>query len=377
MSAKTLEDTVQEQEMYDDVQRNHHRDFQESEGIPIYTGYHFYDLRALGVKPWARMGGLGAYVNLIGEETQGDNYICEIPPGQTLKPQRHLFEEEIYVLSGRGATTYWTHEGGPKHTFEWKEESFFALPANIGYQHFNGDETKPARMFSKTTLPHLFQVFKNRKFIFDNDFVMEDVDKDFFSSEAKIYKWKPPDYKIVWTANFVPDVKAFDQMTFYGSRGGGGASVHFHQSGLVRLYAHMSEFPVGTYKKGHAHPPGRSIILVTGKGFSLLWQPGHEDNKIKIDWKPGSLFGVGLTDLPGELWFHQHFNTGSEPARYLVLHVNSPTKRDKHIQVEYTDEDPEIRKLFESELAKSGVETKMPPECYTDPTFKWKKKKKE
>ncbi len=397
MSEKTLEDTVREQQHYDDVKRNYHLEFQESEGIPVYTGYHFADLRSLEVKPWARMGGLGAYIDLVGEETSGDNYVCEIPPGQTLKPQRHLFEELVYVLSGRGATTYWTREGGPKHTFEWKEESFFALPANIGYQHFNGDEKKPARIFGKTTLPALFQSFRNRDFIFKNDFVLEDYGSDFFSSEAKIYrtttpasdrkaedasegagasgakkKLLPTDNIMVWTANFVPDVKAFDKMTYYGSRGG--TTVHFHQSGLVRLYAHMSEFPVGTYKKAHAHPPGRSIIMVTGKGFSLLWQPGDEKNKIKADWKPGSLFGVALNDLPGELWYHQHFNTGSEPARYLVLHVNSPTKRDKHIQVEYTDEDPEIRKLFESELAKSGVVSKMPPECYTDPNFKWKKK---
>lgn len=374
MSKKTLEETVQEQEFYDDVKHNYHLEFQESEGIPIYTGFHFSDLRALEVKPWERMGGLGAYVNLFGEETMGDNYVCEIPPGQSLKPQKHLFEELVYVLSGRGATTYWPSEGGPKRTFEWKEQSFFALPANMGYQHFNGDETKPARFFAKTTLPSLFQCFKKKEFIFNNDSILEDVDKDFFSSEAKIYKWKPPDYKIIWTANFVPDVRAFDQMTYYESRGAAGSSVHFHQSGLVRLFAHMSEFPVGTYKKGHAHPPGRSIILVTGKGYSLLWQPGKEKEKIKADWKPGSLFGVGLNHLQGECWYHQHFNSGAEPARYLVLHVNSPTLEDKHVQVEYTDEDPEIRKIFESELAKSGVKTKMPPECYVDPTFKWKKK---
>jgi len=373
MSKKTLEETVQEQESYDDVKHNYHLEFQQSEGIPIYTGYHFDDLKTLEVKPWDRMGGLGAYLNLCGEETAGDNYIAEIPPGQSLKPQRHLFEELVYVLAGRGATTYWTREGGPKTTFEWKEQSFFALPANIGYQHFNGDETKPARIFAKTTLPSLFQCFKNKDFIFKNDFVLEEAGQDFFSSEAKIYKWRAPDYKIIWTANFVPDVRAFDQMTYYESRGAAGTSVHFHQSGLVRLYAHMSEFPVGTYKKGHAHPPGRSIILVTGQGYSLLWQPGQEKNKIKADWQPGSLFGVGLNKLQGEVWYHQHFNTGAEPARYLVLHVNSPTLEDKHVQVEYVDEEPEIRTLFESELAKSGVKSKMPPECYTDPKFKWKK----
>jgi len=129
---------------------------------------------------------------------------------------------------------------------------------------------------------------------------------------------------------------------------------------------------VGTYKKAHAHPAGRSIILISGKGYSLLWEPGKEKDIKKADWKPGSLFGVGLTNLQGEIWYHQHFNSGSQPARYLVLHVNTITFRDKHVQIEYVDEDPEIRKLFESELAKSGVKSKMPPEIYTDRKFKLK-----
>ncbi len=376
MSAKTLEESVKEKQFFDEVNRDYYQEFQKGEGIPVYLGYHFSDLKTMELKPWARMGGMGAYVNLHGEEVLSDNYLCEIPPGQSLKPQKHMYEELVYILSGRGATTFWPLEGGPKGTFEWKEQSLFALPANIRYQHFNGDEKKPARLISKTTLPALFQYFKDKKFIFENDYVFEQIEKDFYSSEAKIYKGKAEhDYKINWVANFVPDVKAFDQMTSYAWRGaGGGRSVDFYQSGLVRLHAHMSEFPVGTYKKAHAHPPGRSIILVTGKGYSIVWQPGKEKDKRKVDWTPGSMFGVGLNNLQGEIWYHQHFNSGAEPARYLVLHANTITLHDKHVQIEYVDEDPETRKLFESELAKSGVKSKMPPEVYTNPKFKWKEK---
>ena len=90
--------------------------FSSQRGYPSILD-HFDDLKAPEVKPCARMGGWGAYVNLFGEETSGDNSVCEIPPGQSLKPQRPLFEELVYVLSGRGVTTYWTREGGPKMTF--------------------------------------------------------------------------------------------------------------------------------------------------------------------------------------------------------------------------------------------------------------------
>jgi len=357
---------------FDEVKRDPYREFQKEEGIPVYTNYHFSDLNAIEVKPWSRMGGLGAYVNLLGEEFIGGNYLCEIPPGQSLKPQKHLFEELVYVLSGRGATTFWSREGGPKGTFEWKEQSLFALPANVGYQHFNGDEKKPARLFAKTTLPVLLQYFRDREFIFENDFVFKGLEMDSYSKEAKVFDTGPPNYLKAWVANFVPDVRAFDKLVFWQERGAGGRSIFFHPPGLVRLHAHMSEFPPGTYKKAHAHPPGRSIILVNGKGYSILWQPGHEKDKKKVDWHAGSLFGVGLTDLQGECWYHQHFNSGAEPARYLVLHVKSPVLLDKHVQIEYVDEDPEIRKLFESELAKSGIKSKMAPEIYTNPKFKWK-----
>jgi hypothetical protein len=138
MNDQELETKVKDAELLADIQKEFYPEFQKEEGIPIYTGFYFEDLKAIEVKPWARTGGLGAFVNLLGEEVLGGNYLCEIPPGETLKPQRHMYEELVYVVSGRGATTYWTHEGGPKRTFEWKEQSLFALPANMAYQQFNG-----------------------------------------------------------------------------------------------------------------------------------------------------------------------------------------------------------------------------------------------
>jgi mannose-6-phosphate isomerase-like protein (cupin superfamily) len=379
MSTKTtIEQEVMEKENINESIADLYADFQKQEGIPVYRGYSVPDLRAVKVGPWRRVGATGAYVNLLGEEVTGDNYILEIPPGEKIKPQKHMFEELVYVLSGRGATTFWTKEGGPKWTFEWHEQSLFALPANMGYQHFNGDSTKPARLFSKTTLPVMLEYFNSMDFIFKNDYEFPGLNKDSYSAEAKVYKKGDSNLKgeengIVWSANFVPDVRAYDKMTDLQTRGAGGTGVVFQQPGLARIHAHMSEFPVATYKKAHAHPPGRSIILVKGKGYSLLWEPGHPEDKKRVDWKPGGLFGVGLSDIQGEIWWHQHFNTGSEPARYLVLHVDPKRILDKHVQIEYVDEEPEIRQLYESELAKSGIKTKMPPECYTDRNYKWKK----
>ena len=50
---------------------------------------------------------------------------------------RHMFEEVLYCVSGRGATTVWT-EGKEKQLIEWQAGSLLALPLNANFQHFNG-----------------------------------------------------------------------------------------------------------------------------------------------------------------------------------------------------------------------------------------------
>ena len=59
--------------------------------------------------------------------------------------------------------------------------------------------------------------------------------------------------------------------------------------------------------------------------------------------------------------------------RYLTLHPA------RHIDPSYSrggiksvNEDPATRQLFEAGLAKRGLESRMPPELYTDPHFRLK-----
>ena len=42
------------------------------------------------------------------------------------------------------------------------------------------------------------------------------------------------------------------------------------------------------------------------------------------------------------------------------------------INIDYVDEDPWIRELFEEELAKRDLTSGMPDVCYTDPDYKFK-----
>jgi len=105
------------------------------------------------------------------------------------------------------------------------------------------------------------------------------------------------------------------------------------------------------------------VVLLNGTGYSLLWPEGS--TRKKVDWQNYSMF------VPPNQWFHQHFNTGKDPARYLALRLGGrlgggrgPNATSESVklggaQIEYQDEDPEIGKLFKKELEKNGALWKM------------------
>ena len=95
--------------------------------------------------------------------------------------------------------------------------------------------------------------------------------------------------------------------------------------------------------------------------------PGPFGARVVVPWTEGAFFG------PPYAWWHQHFNVGPTPARYLTLHPARPAQfaAEQHPNIEYPDEDPWMRQNFEQELARRGLKSEMPAECYTDYDYKW------
>lgn len=364
-----------------------YRQWMESEGIPVHIGYAMTDLRKLSVGNWNRLGVSGAHVVLEGAEGTDAAYIFELPPGTRTKPQRYLFEEAIYVLDGEGETVIW-HDRKNKQTFRWKKGALFSPPLNVWREHINRGKTL-ARLVAVTDLPIVMDLFHSASFIFNNDFVFSDRyngERDYFAcGPERIRKGRTPGVTgegegDCYECNFIPDART---LTLFEAEARGRrnrtAEVQLADN---TLQCHISEFPVGTYKRAHRHGPGSHVLVLGGRGYTLLWKGDHRFSEarqqMRVDWTDGSLFA------PPDQWFHQHFNAASEPARYLAatwvsgkyfvegLGGGGRTHRLGTVSIhhggnmiDYHDEDPAIRSLFEEELKKSGVPSEMPARTKT------------
>lgn len=340
-------------------------DWAQGEGLPIIEGLGV-DLLGVGTEAWPRMGTHGAIVHLEGRGDFVSVFVIDLPPGGKTEPQQHLFEEVVYVLDGHGSTTVESHDGS-RHSFEWGPKSLFALPLNAKYRHFNGSGQKPARLSSTNNLPLVMNLFHNHDFVFANSFAFPEREgkATFFSGEGEFIPKKPGRH--MWETNFVPDLSGFE-LKAWDQRGAGSSNMKFILADGT-MHAHSSEMPVGTYKKAHRHGPDFHVYTVTGHGYSLLWYEGDSDFQ-RVDWRHGVVFA------PPEGMYHQHYNTGSEPARYLAVALGSLrypftsakwrlfkgvdiSVRDGGAQIEYKDQDPRIHRIYLDELEKTGARSRM------------------
>jgi oxalate decarboxylase/phosphoglucose isomerase-like protein (cupin superfamily) len=328
-----------------------------SEGLDIIQGFYVPNLNTVELKPWPRRGGRAVFVNHDASRTSNDCYVCEIPAGGKLAPQRQLYEEMILVLSGRGSTSVW-NDAGAKVSFEWGAGAIFGIPLNTHHQHFNGSGRDPARFVAVTNLPPLMNVFESPDFIFNTSYDFENR----FSGEPEYFANKGKQKGLLLETNFVADAVNLPLIDA-GERGAGGGHIRF-QLAKSSLNSHISQFPIGTYKKCHRHGPGAHVIILTGEGYSLMYPEGEEPQR--FDWEVGTMI------VPPNMWFHQHFNTGTTPARYLAFkHEGVAIRNAQGVpkawistrvggdQVDYADERPEVRTMFAEELARHGLESQM------------------
>lgn len=328
-----------------------------AEGLDIIDGIYVPDLRQVELKPWARRNASGVFVNHDASRTSNDCYILSLDPGKETTPQRQLYEEMILILDGHGSTTVW-NDAGQKVSFEWKAGSMFALPVNTWHQHFNGSGKEAMRFVAVTNMPPIMNVFEEAEFIFNTSYDF----KSRFSGEPDYFAPREEVNGLLLETNFVADAVNLPLIDAK-ERGAGGGHIRFNMA-KSSMNTHISQFPVGTYKKAHAHGPGAHVIILAGEGYSLMWPEGEEPKR--YDWKPGSMI------TPPNMWFHQHFNAGKTPARYLAFKYEGVAIRNAQgvpkawisrriggHQIDYADESSLVRTMFADSLAEKGLEPQM------------------
>src|SRR3989440_627507 len=378
------------QRTWDQTNVNPWEEWLKQENLPLHKDYYVSDLRKAEVKPWKRLGpGVnGAYIDLVGGEGVNVGYLCELAPRAKTEPQRYLFEEVLYVLNGEGESLIWQPGSKNKQSVRWKAGSVLAPPLNVWRQHLNRGKT-PARFLVMTNAPVVIDLFHNLNFVFNNDFAFRDRydgEADFFGGGADKVHHKDTTSEEseqakgvdTWDSGVVPDAREL-ALKESKERGAGNYRIELQLADNT-MQAHISEFETGTYKKAHRHGPGSHVVMLNSRGYTLMWKGSlkYSDapsvTQKRVDWTEGSLF------VPPDGWFHQHFNAGREPARYIAPtwggdgkwfmrslggggrthRLGKTSTRKGGNLIEYEDEDPAIREIFQAELKKNGVEVRMP-----------------
>jgi mannose-6-phosphate isomerase-like protein (cupin superfamily) len=283
--------------------------------LDLHRGYSAGALGKVAVKPWVERGISAAFYDIIGAESLAGMYVGEIAPARSSAPARQLCDEVIFILAGRGSTTVETASG--EVSFEWGARSLFAIPLNHRYRLHNSSGREPARFVSVNTIPIVYNLFRDPKFVFGCDWHFDRINAGAALSDSVLYR---PDEKHERTAvnlhetTFVPDIYMV-QRTSFAERGSGNKTVYFELANSV-ISAHVAEHPGLQFFNPHRHGPSAFVFTLEGSGYTLMWQDGGKE--VRFDWPDGD---VGVV-VPPNMWWHGHFGT-SPSGMQLAIKLRS------------------------------------------------------
>jgi hypothetical protein len=345
-------------------------DWANGEGIPVHLDFG-HDLLSLETGRWDRYDARGCFAHTHGRGDFMANYVIEVPAGSKTRPVKHLYEAFFYTLSGSGSTVIWL-PNGEKQSFEWGPKALFAIPLNCTYQIFNASGHEPARLSCTNDAPLTLNLYHNVGFVFDNPCTFPErvgPARHWEGEGEHVPVVRPGAATLnIWETNFVADLTGFKLYELH-ERGKGSLNMSFVLADGT-MHAHSSQIPTGRYKKAHRHAAGTHVHAVDGEGYTLLWYEGDSEFK-EFPWKHGFMY------TPPFWMFHQHFNTGPKPARYLACSLGSRRypfislrKRSAEgggsisiqkggRQIEFEDQDPRIHRKWLEAIARTGVKSEM------------------
>lgn len=256
-----------------------------AEGALIHEGATL-DLLALDLRDWPRFGMKGAVCHVDGRCDYLTAFLFELGANQASAASRHIHEDVIYILSGTG-TTEITLSDGHQLSIEWTEKSLVAVPINATARHKAG--ASGARFVALSDFRYLMGLYRNEAFLFVNDAPLHGRQKR--ALDAGLLA-KPLTQAI--GNNEMTPLDLAD------------LSVGVDLTALEPKSATLARRQM----------QGRHILGVDGAGFTLSFS--HETSDIRrVHWHHGIL--VGLKGMQ----FHQHFNAGDRPARFISVELGS------------------------------------------------------
>ena len=247
-----------------------------------------------------------------GKLHQIDVTVVEIPPGGKLAAHKHLAEEMILIISGKGYTTMWNgKDSGKLQKYEWSAGDVLSPPLNAWHQHFNTSDT-PARYVSITTAPLTENVFKDAAFLKANDVTFDD-------RWNKAVSIRTPEH--FGNATQGPETVRFLAGPLFsnlrnrplGDRGSGMLGVTISADGDMagnRLFEwELREFTgADSTTPEHRHVWETVYFILKGDGYATLQREGGPERR--LDWKEGDMFLVEANE------YHNH-RPVSQGARFL------------------------------------------------------------
>jgi quercetin dioxygenase-like cupin family protein len=291
-------------------------------GVPGVLGQQASEAIKLAQYPVKPDKEFGASIARIGEGRlhQLDATLVEIPPGGQLAPHRHLAEEIMYIVAGKGQTLMWNREGGKKELYEWKAGDLLSPSLNAWHQHVNTSDT-PARYISFTTSPVALNLFHDPAFLSSSEFIFEDrwqqgiTQKPEYTPEGGFESSTVVRMRV---GHLLPDIVGRELR----QRRKGAWGITITPEGDL-AGNHLLEMEVREKKAGeftddeahmHRHPWEVAYVVLDGAGYSNLQREGEP--KRVLNWQKGDMYIVEANE------FHDNRPKDSATTRYLQVKVS-------------------------------------------------------
>lgn len=369
--------------------------FMDAQDIPVVRNIGIARVQDLPLKPWARMGGRGCFIQLFGTEGLWGSYLVEVPGAGAINEERHLYEEVFLVLEGRGTTEIWQDGQERPEIFEWERGALFSIPMNAHHRLVNSSAA-PALLLAGTSAPNMMNLIQDEDAIFNAPVSLRKryhAGHNAFEARDGLEEDEARGLAMCRT-NVIPDVFS-TELYLDNRRTPGYRRVEPKMAGNV-FYQYVGEFPPGRYSRAYSPGPAAAFICIGGRGYSYTWPldlgptpwaDGHGDEVLRQEYDHVSM--ISAAPMEGA-FLHQHFATGNEPLRLLAWYgpnnhraqkagVPGEAVADEGVveidrpggtSVPYSMEDPHVRAAFADEIARQGSENRMEDRFY-DPDTTW------